>query len=117
MNNMKKRYFLKVGENFFENEKIKIIKELERGHRMIIVYLLLLGSAINTRGRIDLFKGTYTISDFIKETEKEDEIYFADIEMTLKKLIELEIVSVIDNKYLIINNYEDMLDYEYVENN
>lgn len=38
---------------------------------------------------------------------------FSDIE----KLIWLDMMLVMDNKYLIINNFENMLNYDYVEEN
>ena len=50
---MSKRYYwLKLNENFFEREEIKIIEDMPNGKDYIIFYLKLLLKAIKTEGQL-----------------------------------------------------------------
>lgn len=115
MINNKKEYFIKLGEDFFKREEIIKMKETNNWHSKVCIYLNMLENTIKTRGRIDLINGAYTISDLIKNMEEWVDIKYKDIEETIKVLESLNIISIYDNKYIQINNYEEMLDYNFVE--
>lgn len=115
MINNKKEYFIKLGEDFFKRDEIIKMKETNNWHRKVCIYLNILENTIKTRGRIDFINGVYTISDLIKNLEEWNDIKYVDIEETIELLKSLNIISIYDNRYIQINNYEEMLDYSYVE--
>lgn len=110
-----KIYYIKICQDFFEKDEIIFMENTDNGDKKICIYLNMLESTIKTKGRIYLINGEYTMSNFIKNMERWNGISFADIEDTIKTLLKLEIISINDNRYIQINDYYRMLDYELIE--
>lgn len=93
-----KIYYIKICQDFFERDEIIFMENSKDRDKKICIYLNMLGNTIKTKGRIFLINGEYTMSDFIKNMERWNEINFADIEDAIKTLLKLEIKQIYSNK-------------------
>ena len=107
---MSKRYYwLKLNENFFEREEIKVIENMKNGKDYIIFYLKLLLKSINTEGKL-LFR------DVIPYTpEMLSAITGTDID-TVKVAIDLytklELMEIWDDGTLFMKETQNMIGSE-----
>ena len=105
----KRYYWLKLNENFFEREEIKIIETMQNGERYIIFYLKLLLKSIRCEGRL-MFRGIipYTPEMLASITNTDVDT----VKVAVKIFEDLGLLRVLDDQALFMNETQNMIGSE-----
>ena len=101
--------YIKIEQDFFERDDIRCIEGTENGDKKIFIYLYMVINTLETKGKIYIIAGEYCISQLIIELEKWVGISYKNIEETIKILLSLQMISIINNEYIQINDYEKII--------
>lgn len=105
----KKFYWLKLKKDFFKRHDIKIISRMEDGNEIILFYLKLMLESVDHEGELRFSETIpYSTKMLASITDTSPEI----AEKALEALTELGLVTINEDKTIIVENVTSMLGFE-----
>lgn len=109
MTDSKRYYWLKLNEDFFEQEEIKIIENMKNGKDYIIFYLKLLLKSINTDGKL-LFRGVIPYTPEMLSAITNTDI--DTIRVAINLFTKLNLMEIWDDGTLFLSETQNMIGSE-----
>ena len=108
----KKYYWLKLNENFFEDDTVAWIEEQENGKDYIIFYLKLCLKSLTDDGYLIRYVGEKLIPYDIKALSKLTNTDYDTVRVAMNLFLEVGIISQLDSGELYLNQINEMIGSE-----
>ena len=108
----KKYYWLKLNENFFEDDTVAWIEEQENGKDYIIFYLKLCLKSLTDDGYLIRYVGEKLIPYDVKALSKLTNTDYDTVRVAMNLFLEVGIISQLDSGELYLNQINEMIGSE-----
>ena len=108
----KRYYWLKLKENFFEDDTIQWLEEQENGKDYVIFYLKLALKSLDDEGRLVRYVGERLIPYDVKALAKLTNTSADTVAVAMKTFIEIGLVSRLDSGEIYMNQINEMIGTE-----
>lgn len=108
----KRYYWLKLKENFFEDDTIQWLEEQENGKEYVIFYLKLALKSLNDNGRLVRYVGETLLPYDVKALSKLTNTSPDTVAVAMKVFIDIGLVSRLDGGEIYMNQIDEMVGSE-----
>lgn len=112
MSDNKRYYWLKLDENFFEDDTIAWLEEQENGKDYVIFYLKLALKSLKDDGRLIRYVGETLIPYDVKALAKLTNTSPDTVAVSMKTFLEIGLVSQLESGEIYLNQIEEMVGSE-----
>lgn len=112
MNESKRYYWLKLDENFFEDDTIAWLEEQENGKDYVIFYLKLALKSLKDDGRLIRYVGETLIPYDVRALAKLTNTSPDTVAVSMKTFLEIGLVSQLESGEIYLNQIEEMVGSE-----
>lgn len=112
MSDNKRYYWLKLNENFFEDDTIQWLEEQENGKDYVIFYLKLCLKSLNDDGRLIRYVGEKLIPYDIKALSKLTNTSADTVAVAMKSFLEIGLIEQLDTGEIYMKQINEMIGSE-----
>lgn len=112
MSENKKYYWLKLHDNFFDDDTIQYIEEQENGKEYVLFYLKLALKSLNREGYLIRYVGERVIPYDVKALAKLTNTPLDTVKLAMQTFIEFGLVAHLDTGELYLNQINEMIGTE-----
>ena len=108
----KRYYWLKLNENFFEDDTIQWLEEQENGKDYVIFYLKLCLKSLSDEGKLIRYVGERLIPYDVKALSKLTNTSADTVAVAMKTFLEIGLVSQLDSGEIYMKQIKEMIGSE-----